>query len=119
MRLPAALLLATLPVVALAQTRPPPQQQPVAPPPPTPAETRRAFCDFSGAELDTIMQSINAAFRGRQAAQRDAQRLSGRPGADEARQRAERWGAMITEQLVDLDRWTMVRASQGCPAYGQ
>jgi len=116
MRAAAALLMATLPLAAVAQTRP---AAPVAPPPPTPAETRRAFCDFSAGEVETILQSINAAFRGRQVAQRDAQRLSGRPGADEARERATRWSAMITEQLADLERWTMVRAAQGCPAYGQ
>jgi hypothetical protein len=113
-RLSAALLLVALPMAALAQSRPAP-----TPLPPTAAESRRAFCDFSLAEIDTITQSINAAFRGRQGAQRDAARLSGRPGADEARERAERWGAMIGEQLVDLERWTMVRAGHGCPAYGQ
>jgi hypothetical protein len=36
-----------------------------------------------------------------------------------AAQRAERWGAMIGDQLVDPERWTMVRAGHGCPAYGR
>lgn len=120
-----AVLAATLPGVAAAQQPQPQrpaqaqQQRQAQPPPapPNPAEQRRQFCDHAGEEVETLISSLNAAFRGRQAAQRDLARLAGRADADEARRRAEHWRRMIDELSNDLQKWALVRAGLGCPSY--
>ena len=105
-----------VPQGATAQTRPPqrPATQPATPPVP-PAEARRQFCESTMAEVDTLVASGNAAFRGLRAAQRDVARLAGQPGAEDARQRAENWRGMLDETITELQKWTSVRAGLGCP----
>jgi hypothetical protein len=110
--LAAAIVLVGVPGLALAQGLTQPRQA-------DQADARRQFCEFTLTEVDMLVSSMNAAFRGRQTAQRDVARLTGRPGADEARQRSERWGGMVEDLLTDLQKWTLVRAAIGCPAYGQ
>jgi hypothetical protein len=119
----ATMLMAALPGVAAAQQAPQrPAQQRAAqaqPASPSATEMRRQFCDHSEAEVESLISSINAAFRGRQAAQRELARLSGRPGADDVRQRADHWRSMIDELSDELQKWALVRAGLGCPAFGQ
>lgn len=110
-------LLVALPAVAqqAPQTRAP-QRPAVQPVQPMPDEARRQFCENMLAEVDTLVASGNAAFRGLRAAQRDVMRLAGQPGAEEARLRVDNWRRMLDETMTELQRWTMVRAGLGCPA---